>query len=72
MSLRGLMVRSDATMWTWCQAHVDVMAERTMTTSPGLQFELVLKVDLALAYDYIKIYISIQLYDINKIWDKKN
>ena len=27
MSLRGLMVRGDATMWTWCQAHVNVMVE---------------------------------------------
>ena len=58
MSLRGLMVRSDVTMWTWCHAHVDVVAERTMlTTSLGIQLELVLKVDSALAYDYIKIYI---------------
>ena len=68
MSLRGLMVRGDATMWTRCQAHVDVMAERTMlTTSPGLQFELVLKVDSALAHDYIKVYISIQLYGIKSM-----
>ena len=68
MSLRGLMVRSDPTVWTWCQAHDNVIAERTMlTTSPGLQFELVLKVDSALAHDYIKVYISIQLYGIKSM-----